>query len=124
MVRATALAVGAATFAAAHAIESAAWRSLFAPSSEFAPWFLNSGRAAAFTAACLFFVSLVYGWGRRARRSPWFIDAANLTIGASAAMTVVLALIGAGTIFPLVLAFGVVIVAAACAAGTIIGSNL
>ena len=54
MFRLTSFLSGAAAFTAAHAVEVIAWRDVFAPAGDYAPWFLNAGRAVAFTAACLF----------------------------------------------------------------------
>ena len=45
MLRWTSLVLGAATFLAAHAVERALWRSWF--STEWEPFFMNSGRAVA-----------------------------------------------------------------------------
>jgi hypothetical protein len=57
--------LGGAAFLAAHAVEVWAWRTWFAPAGDFAAWFLNSGRAVAFTAACLFVVSAISVFLRR-----------------------------------------------------------
>ena len=46
------------------------------------PWFLNSGRAVAFTTACLFVTSLISGWLR--------LSGLMIAAGATTAMTVVL----------------------------------
>jgi hypothetical protein len=122
--RLTAFLSGAAAFTAAHAVEVIAWRDVFAPVGDYAPWFLNAGRAVAFTAACLFCVSIAHTWVARSVRDSWMVAAASLTIGAVVAMTVVLALSGPGTIFPLALAIGALIAAAACGCGGLIGARL
>ena len=124
MFRLTAFLSGAAAFAAAHVVEVIAWREVFAPAGDYPPWFLNVGRAVAFTAACLFCASIAYTWVARLVRQSWMVAAGNLTAGAVAAMTAVLMLSGPGTIFPLALAIGALIAAAACAAGVLVGGGL
>ena len=117
MFRVTAFLTGAAAFAAAHAIEVAGWHGVFAPLSANAAWFLNSGRAVAFTAACLFFASFTCSLLSRSGRTTRVVLASNLACGAFAAMTAVLVAIGPGSLFPLALVIGALIAAAACGAG-------
>ena len=57
--RGVAFAVGALAFVAAHAIVVAKWPVWFGGMHE--PWFLNSGRAVAFTAALFFAVGVTGG---------------------------------------------------------------
>jgi hypothetical protein len=121
--RLTAFLSGAAAFTAAHVVEVIAWRDVFAPVGDYPPWFLNAGRAVAFTAACLFCVSIAHTWVARSVRHSWMVAAASLTVGAIVAMTVILALSGPGTIFPLALAIGALIAAAACGSGVLIGAR-
>jgi len=122
--RLTAFLSGAATFVAAHVVEAIAWRQVFAPVGDYPPWFLNAGRAVAFTAACLFCASIAYTWVARAIHQSWIVASGNLTAGAAVAMTAVLVLSGPGTIFPLALAIGALIAAAACGCGGFIGARL
>ena len=91
------------TFGAAHAVEVLQWTVWFGNAYE--PWFLNSGRAVAFMTACLFVSGLFAGWLR--------LSGLMFAAGAATAMTVVLFLKqgGAGTIFPIVIAAGGLIVA-------------
>jgi hypothetical protein len=124
VLRVTGFTTGAAAFLAAHGVEVWLWRSAFAPSGDSTPWFLNSGRAVAFTAACLLLASAVHAALRRgpqgARGSavaPGLASAA----GAWVAMAAVLAVLGPGNIFPIVLAAGALIAAAACTAGAFLG---
>lgn len=124
MFRVMAFAVGAAAFGVAHVVIVAAWRTVFAVAGDDAPWFLNSGRAVAFTAACLFFAALIFTAVARARRDRWLLAAAHLAAGAMVAMAAVLAMIGPGTIFPVALAVGALIAAAACVGGGFIASRL
>ena len=124
MFRLTAFLSGVAAFTAAHVVEVIAWRDVFAPVGDYPPWFLNAGRAVAFTAACLFFVSIAHTWVAGSGRQSWMVAAANLTAGAIVAMTAVLALSGFGTIFPLALAIGALIAAAACGCGGLVGARL
>lgn len=127
MIRVRALALGAAAFVISHAVESAMWQSTFAPGSSVNPWFLNSGRAVAFTAACLLAAAVVAT--ALERRGPWrgrsVLPAGfNVAAGAWIAMAVVLATIGPGTIFPIALAFAAVVAAVSCGVGAFLGSML
>ena len=107
-------AIGAAAFAAAHGIEVLMWSAWFGGAH--APWFLNSGRAVAFTLGVLFAAGLVGGL----RRLPGLTIAA----GAAAAMVAVLFWSGAGTIFPIVLAGGGALVLVSTILGTWIGKEI
>ena len=124
MFRVTAFLTGAAAFAAAHAAEVAGWHRMFAPASANAAWFLNSGRAVSFTAACLFFASFTCSLLSRFGRVSGVVLASNLAGGAIAAMTAVLVAIGPGSLFPLALAIGAMIVAAASGAGVAMASTM
>jgi hypothetical protein len=122
---------GAVVFLAAHAIEARAWGTWFAPGGEFAPWFLNSGRAVAFTAASLFVAALLARLLRRRmpvraseRRTADVVLGAEIAAGAAIAMAMMLAFNGPGTIFPLVLAVGAAIVAVSAIAGALVGGAL
>ena len=101
------LASGGAAFAASHMVVVAKWGTWF-DGGAWAPWFLNDGsRAVLLTALCLFCAALVVSllWGRGVRDS--VVHGVNVAIGAFAAMLVVLvAFVGSGTIFPIVLAAG------------------
>jgi hypothetical protein len=114
--RAVGFAAGALTFAAAHAVEVLEWAAWFGSAHE--PWFLNSGRAVAFTMACLFVTSLVSGWLR--------LSGLMIAAGAAAAMTVVMFLKegGAGTIFPIAIAAGSVFILATSMLGVWIGAEV
>jgi hypothetical protein len=114
--RAVGFAAGLLTFGAAHAVEVLKWTAWFGNAYE--PWFLNSGSAVAFTIACLFFTSVISGW----LRLSGFLFAA----GAASAMTVVLFLKagGPGTIFPIVIAAGSVLILAIAMLGVWIGGEL
>jgi hypothetical protein len=118
MMRWTSLVLGAATFLAAHAIERAAWQSWFGPANS--PWFLNSGRAVAFTTACILVAGVLAGVFSRDRDDA-LVHGGNVAAGAVVAMAVVLFLgPGPGTIFPIVLVIGTVIVAMSSFAGTLL----
>jgi hypothetical protein len=114
--RAAGFAAGALTFAAAHAVEVLEWAAWFGNAYE--PWFLNSGRAVAFTMACLFVASLLSGWLR--------LSGLMIAAGAATAMTVVLFLKegGPGTIFPIVIAAGTVFILAVSVLGAWIGGEI
>src|SRR5215212_10783906 len=108
MLRWTSVLLGAATFLAAHAVERAWWRSWF--SAEWEPFFLNSGRAVAFTAACVLIAGLLAALLARDRRDA-LIHAGNVTAGAVAVMIVTLFSAGPGTLFPIAIVLGTVILA-------------
>jgi hypothetical protein len=108
MMRWTSLVLGAATFLAAHAVEAVMWTAWFSP--EFKPFFTNSGRAIAFTTACVLIAGLLAGLSARDRRDA-LIHAGNVTAGAAIAMTGLLFWAGPGTIFPIVMALGTGILA-------------
>ena len=119
MVRWTSVLVGGAAFLAAHLVQTLAWRGWF--HGTFEPWFLNSGRAAAFTAALLAGAGALVSASDR-RES--IIRGANVAAGALAAMIVVLSVIGPGNLFPLVVAIGATIVVASGGAGALAGWGL
>jgi hypothetical protein len=109
---------GFVTFVAAHAIEAARWREWF--HGEYAPWFLNSGRAVLFTSAALFAAAAVTA----ARTGRPIGHGLKTAAGAVAAMIAVLATGDAGTIFPIVLAVGASIVVVTAVAGALAGAAL
>ena len=76
-------------------------------------WFLNSGRAIAFTLGCVFAASLIGGVLR--------LPGATIAAGAATAMTLVLLLGASGTIVPIVLAAGGLMLAAASLLGAWLG---
>jgi hypothetical protein len=114
--RAVGFVAGLLTFAAAHEVEVLKWTAWFGSAHE--PWFLNSGRAVAFTMACLLVSSLIAGWLR--------LSGVLFAAGAAAAMTVVLFLKqgGSGTIFPIVIAVGTVFILAVSLLGVGIGGEI
>jgi hypothetical protein len=103
--------IGLLTFIGAHAIEVAKWALWFGGTH--APWFLNSGRAIAFTLGCVFAASLIGGVLR--------LPGATIAAGAATAMTLVLLLGASGTIVPIVLAAGGLMLAAASLLGAWLG---
>jgi hypothetical protein len=106
--------VGLLTFSGAHAIEVAKWAPWFGGAH--APWFLNSGRAIAFTLGCVFAASLIAGVLR--------LSGATIAAGAATAMTLVLLLGDSGTIVPIVLAAGGLMLAAASILGAWLGLEI
>jgi hypothetical protein len=116
MIRWTSALVGGAAFLAAHLVQTLAWQTWF--HGEHDPWFLNSGRAVAFTAALLVVAGAVVS---AADRRESIIRGANAAAGALAAMIVTLAIVGPGNLFPIVIAFGAVIAIASTAAGALAG---
>jgi len=115
---------GGLTFVIAHAIEVVGWP-WFDPGRSSTPWFLNAGRAAAFTAGCLVLAAAaatalaasVPGRGAIARGG-------GIAVGAIAAMTIVLVARGPGTLFPIVLVFGAAIALASGVVGAALGNGL
>ena len=105
---------GLVAFALAHGIEVAAWTRWFGARHD--PWFLNSGRALAFTIGWLFVSGLIGG----ALRLPGLA----ITAGAAAGMVAALAWNGGSTIFPIVLTIGGLSIAFACLLGAWIGKEL
>jgi hypothetical protein len=106
--------VGLLTFSGAHAIEVAKWALWFGGTH--APWFLNSGRAIAFTLGCVFAASLISGILR--------LPGAAIAAGAVTAMTLVLLLGDSGTLVPIVLAAGGLMLAAASLLGAWLGLEI
>jgi hypothetical protein len=115
--------VGAAVFGLVHAVEALRWRAWFDPAGRYDPWFLNNGVAVGFAAAMFLLVGIVVGM-RAAARRPFgdaVIDGLNMAGGAAVAMIAVLLSIGPGTIFPIVVVFGAVVVAVSITAGAALG---
>jgi hypothetical protein len=106
--------IGLLAFSLAHAIEVAKWALWFGGAH--APWFLNSGRAIAFTLGCVFAASLIAGVLR--------LSGAMLAAGAATAMALVLLFEGSGTIVPIVLAAGGLMLAAASLLGAWLGLEI
>ncbi len=108
-----AIGLGAATFIAAHLIEAATW-SWF--SGAHAPWFLNSGRAVAFTAACFFTAGALTG-AAGTRGGAIRLGVLIGLGGVIAAAFVLFWRVGAGTLFPIAIAVGALVLIASSAAG-------
>ena len=119
MIRWTSVLVGGAAFLAAHLVQTLAWRTWF--HGTFEPWFLNSGRAVAFTAALLVVAGAVVSAPDR-RES--IIRGANVAAGSLVTMIVVLLVVGPGTLFPIAIAIGAVIAVASAGAGALAGWSL
>ncbi|HMF93687.1 MAG TPA: hypothetical protein VKE96_05310 [Vicinamibacterales bacterium] len=118
MTRWRSLMLGAATFLVAHLVETAAWSSLFAGNAV-TPWFMNSPRAGAFTALLL---CIVAGFTATRDIAEAVVRALNVGLGATAALVIVLAAIGPGTLFPIAIAIGMAIVATASVIGALAGA--
>jgi len=119
MIRWKSAALGAAVFGAAHLVLSARWREWFQPGGDFPPWFLNSGRAVALTAALLFMAGVVVGLTTRGPARESIVAGGNLAGGAIVAMCVVLAFTGPGTLFPIALTIGAGVIVFNCVAGAL-----
>jgi hypothetical protein len=118
MIRWKSVGFGAAAFLAAHLIETAAWSSWFAGNS-FAPWFLNSSRAGAFT---ILLLSLMAALTATREVEEAIVRGINVGLGAAAVMVVVLFVVGPGTLFPIALAIGLVVVVTAGVVGALAGA--
>jgi hypothetical protein len=114
--RGAAIALGALAFAAAHAIIVSKWGEWFGGLHE--PWFLNSGRAVAFTTALLFGVGLAGGL--------FGLSGLMIAAGAFVTMTVVFFRLpdGPGNIFPVVVVSGGLLILGAAWLGAWIGREL
>jgi hypothetical protein len=116
MIRWTSVLVGGAAFLAAHVVQTLAWNTWF--HGTFDPWFLNSGRAVAFTAAVLVAAGAVVSASDR-RES--IVRGANVAAGALLAMIAVLFVVGPGNLFPIVIAIGGLIAVVSTGAGALAG---
>jgi hypothetical protein len=115
---------GAAAFLVAHTIERFMWASFFSAGDAVHPaWFLNSGRAALFTALSVAVAGVVVGAMARDRRE-LFAGAANAAGGGIVAMIVALFVSSPGTIFPLVILIGGALVIAGTFAGALVALAL
>jgi hypothetical protein len=114
--RGVGFAAGLMTFVAAHEVEALKWAAWFGSVHD--PWFLNSGRAVAFTMACLLVSSLIAGWLR--------LSGLMFAAGAATAMTAVLFLKqgGPGTIFPIVIVVGTLLMLAVSLLGAWLGGEI
>ena len=114
--------IGAAVFVLVHAVETARWRAWFEPAGAHDPWFLNNGTAVGFAALTFALLGMVIG--TRSAGRPFadaVVEGANATAGAVLAMIAVLFWVGPGTILPIVIVFGCLVVGVSVAAGTAIG---
>jgi hypothetical protein len=123
MIRRKYTALGAGVFVGAHVVVAAGWREWFG-GGDVPPWFLNSGRAVAFTAGSLFLASVVAGLRTRGMPRDAMVVGGTVAAGAIIAMCVVLALTGPGTLFPIALAIGAGVAVISSAAGALAGSAI
>ena len=112
--RGLAFVLGLMTFLSAHIVSVAMWSVWFGGTHD--PWFLNSGKAAAFTMGWLFGVSLIGG----VLGLPGLMVAA----GAATAMAIALMWVGGSTIFPIVLVGGGALILVSTMLGAWIGSQI
>ena len=110
---------GAVVFVTAHLVLMARWREWFQPGGDFPPWFLNSGRAVAWTGALLFIAGALVGFATRGGAREAMVAGGNLATGATVAMCVVLALTGPGNLFPIALTIGAGVIVVNCVAGAL-----
>jgi hypothetical protein len=122
MIRFKSLALGVAVFVLAHVIQVSGWDEWFQAGGSYPPWFLNSGRAVAFTAGLLFVAGVLIGLAGRGVARDSIVGGANLAVGAAVAMAVVLAWIGPGTLFPIALTIGAAVAFFSSIVGALAGS--
>ena len=120
MIRWKSAVLGVVVFVTAHLVLMARWREWFEPGGDFPPWFLNSGRAVAWTGALLFIAGALVGFATPGGARELIVAGGNLAGGAIVAMCVVLALTGPGTLFPIALTIGAGVVLVSCVAGAIL----
>jgi len=116
MIRWTSVLVGGAAFTLAHLVQTLGWQTWFHGSYD--PWFLNSGRAAVFTIALLVVAGAIVS------AADWresIVRGANAAAGALAAIIVILAVVGPGTLFPIVIVFGAIVAITSTGAGALAG---
>jgi hypothetical protein len=118
MMRLVGFAVGVLAFLAAHGIQVLEWNAWFGGVHE--PWFLNAGRAIALTLASVGVASLIVAVRNASARK---VRGISIAAGAFVAMTAVLFLKpgGPGTIFPMVMASGGLLILAASTLGAWLG---
>jgi len=112
--------VGALAFLATHAVVRGAWSWLDSGRGHPA-WFLNAGSGVAVTASLLFMTAALRSAAVAADRRAAVQQGIDLALGAAVAMAVVLFAIGAGTLFPIAIVLGAVVIAAATVAGALAG---
>jgi len=120
MIRWKSAVLGGVVFVAAHLVLMARWREWFQPGGDFPPWFLNSGRAVAWTGALLFIAGALVGFATRGGARDAMVAGGNLATGATVAMCVVLALTGPGNLFPIALTIGAGVIVVNCVAGALV----
>ena len=107
--------IGVVTFVATHLCLMAKWTSWF--HGQYQPWFLNTPTAGQFTLACFVVVSLIAG----------LFGIAGWFIWAGAVMTMVVVIFippGPGTLWPIVIAVGGLMVGAAILIGNMLGLGI
>jgi len=115
--------LGGAGFVAAHLIEVGAWPS-FDPAGAATPWFLNAGRATAFTAATLLCAGVIDSAAASSSTQRPIVRGCSIAAGAVIAMTIVLFVKGPGTLFPIALAIGAAIALVSSVGGSVVGRGL
>jgi len=90
------------------------------PAIKNAGWFLNSGRGAIAVGLACAIAGALIGIGRR----DMVREATMLASGAVLAMVAVLFSIGSGSIFPIVIVFGAVIIVGPMTTGTLVGAGV
>jgi len=121
MTRGIRFAIGFLTFLAAHAVEVRQWSAWFGGAHP--PWFLNSGRAIVFTLGCVCAASCMMAlFSASAQR----VRGITFAVGSFVAMTAVMFLQkgGPGTIFPIVMVVGGLLILVSSTFGAFIGAEI
>lgn len=116
MIRWSSVLVGGAAFTIAHLVQTLAWQTWFHGSYD--PWFLNSGRAVVFTVVLLVVAGVIVSADDRHES---IVRGANAAAGALIAMVVILAVVGPGNLFPIVIVIGAIVAVTSTGAGALAG---
>ena len=120
IMRWTSALLGALAFLAAHLLGRAVWPWLDGGRCEPA-WFLNAAGGVALTAALLFLAAALRTGAAAVDRRRALQRGIDVAIGAAGAMVAVLFAIGPGTLFPLAIAIGALVIAGSAVAGALAG---
>lgn len=124
MIQLKTLLAGAVAFVAVHFALVATWQTWFHGGGGQTAWFLNSGQAVAFTVAVFAIVGFLVAVLRSdGRLETAFVSALNIAIGAAVPMIVTLFRLpgGPGTLFPIAIVIGFLVLIVGGAIGTCLG---
>jgi hypothetical protein len=116
----TRLLVGAATFLGVHLVVVSQWHDWFKGSDAYGPWFMNASGTVAFAVGVFLIVNLAVALaGGHHAPEQVVLRACHVAAGAAVVMTIVLFTYpgGPGTLFPIAIAIGVVLITVSSVAG-------